>query len=315
MSAPMPLPPAPPPRAEWATRPERSSMFWLRVMTWISLRLGRPAARLVLHLIAAYFLAFSPAARRASRNYLARVLDRPPRLGDLYRHFHTFATTIHDRVYLINDRFDLFDLEIVGEDIIQDIGAHGRGAFLMGGHLGSFEAVRALGRRYPRLDFATLMYEDNARKINAMLSAINPRVQHNLIPLGRLDSMLKVREGLDAGMVVGILADRSLDAGACVELPFLGGTAAFPLGPFRMAAMLRRPVVFMAGLHTGGNRYHIHFELIADFSDTPAGGRDAAVRAALARYAACLEAQCRRAPYNWFNFFDFWQPRDTPAAP
>lgn len=289
-------------------------MFWLRVMTWISLHLGRPVGRLVLHLIAAYFLAFAPAARRASRDYLRRALDRAPGFADLYRHFFAFATTIHDRVYLINDRFDLFDLDIDGEKLIDEASRGGRGAFLMGGHLGSFEAIRALGRRHPRLTIATLMYEENARKINAMLTAINPRVRHNVIPLGKLDSMLKVRESLDQGMIVGILADRSLEAGPGLALPFLGGTATFPLGPFRMAAMLRRPVIFMAGLYAGGNRYHIHFETLADFSATAAGERDAAVREAVRRYATCLEAQCRRHPYNWFNFFDFWQAEGPPSG-
>jgi hypothetical protein len=58
-------------------------MFMLRVMTWISLRLGRRAGRVVLHLIAAYFLLFAPASRRASGNYLRRALGRPPHWRDL----------------------------------------------------------------------------------------------------------------------------------------------------------------------------------------------------------------------------------------
>ena len=65
----------PEPGAEWARRPERSNYTLLRVMTWISLRLGRPVGRVVLLGIAAYFLAFSPSARRASRSWLARALQ------------------------------------------------------------------------------------------------------------------------------------------------------------------------------------------------------------------------------------------------
>jgi predicted LPLAT superfamily acyltransferase len=75
-----------------------------------------------------------------------------------------------------------------------------------------------------------------------------------------------------------------------------------------MAALLRRPVIFMAGLYLGGNRYAIHFEPLADFSSVEQGGQDAAVQAAISRYAALLERYCRVAPYNWFNFYDFWQP-------
>jgi predicted LPLAT superfamily acyltransferase len=83
--------------------------------------------------------------------------------------------------------------------------------------------------------------------------------------------------------------------------------AAFPLGPFRTAAMLRRPVFFMTGLYLGGNRYRIHFEPLADFTATPRDERDAAIRSAMQAYADRLTHYCRIAPYNWFNFFDFWQ--------
>ena len=38
------------------------------------------------------------------------------------------------------------------------------------------------------------------------------------------------------------------------------------------------------------------------------------VAAALARYVATLEALCREAPYNWFNFFDFWADADAEIA-
>lgn len=128
--------------AGWRRQSERSNLSVLRLMVWISLRLGRPAGRLFLHAAVAYFLAFSPRGRRASGDYLARVFGRPPRLGERYRHLLTFASAIHDRVYLLNDRFDLFDIEVVGENVIGAAMAGGRGVLLMGAHLGSFEVMR-----------------------------------------------------------------------------------------------------------------------------------------------------------------------------
>jgi len=287
-------------------------MLMLRVMTWISLRLGRRAARGVLHLIAAYFLLFAPASRRASSDYLGRALGRPARWRDLYRHFFTFAATIHDRVYLVNRRFDLFDFEVHGEDTLHRLLAGGKGLFLMGAHLGSFEVIRAIGRKHQDLRVAMLMHEDNAQKINAMLAAINPEAVQDIIGLGHIDSMLRVRERLDAGGIVGMLADRTPGNDTLYPVQILGADANLPIGPFRMAALLRRPVVFMTGLYLGGNRYAIHFEPLADFSAVARGQRDAALQAAITRYATLLDQYCRKAPYNWFNFFDFWQP--APAA-
>ena len=295
-------------QAEWTTRPERSNMLMLRVMSWISLTLGRPLSRAVLVGISLYFLLFSPRARGASRAYLARALGRPPRWFERFRHFHSFATCIHDRVYLLHGRYDLFDIQVHGREVFDAAYAKGQGLFLMGAHMGSFELARAVGRQQPGLRVAMVMYEENARQINAALAAISPTSVQDIIPLGQLDSMLQVQARLDEGVVLGVLADRALDTGPTLTLPFLGRPAAFPLGSMRLAAMLRRPVVFMTGLYLGGNRYAIHFEALADFTHVERAGRDAAIRQAVTAYAACLERHCRAAPFNWFNFFDFWQP-------
>ncbi len=294
-------------------------MLMLRVMTWISLRLGRTAGRVVLYGIAAYFFAANAGARRASRAYLRRVGDVPAtaRIGwtAIFTHFLSFASTIHDRVYLINDHFNLFDIQIHNQHLVENLTTESQGVFLMGAHVGSFEVLRAVGRKQPGLRIAMVMYEENARKLNSALSAINPAAQQDIIALGRADSMLKVNRLLDTGSVVGMLADRCLNNDTTRPIPFLGESANFPVGPFRMAAILRRPVVFMVGLYGGGNRYDIHFETLADFSTIPPGGREAALQAAMARYAQLLEKHCRSAPYNWFNFFDFWQTDKPLPAP
>lgn len=287
-------------------------MLMLRIMSWISLRLGRRVARSVLYLIALYFVLFAPDSRRASLNYLPRALGRPATWIDLYRHFFCFAATIHDRIYLINRRYDLFDIDIQGQENIRPIIDEGKGVFLMGAHLGSFEVMRAIGRQVPGLRVAMVMHQDNAQKINTMLGAINPEASMDVIPLGHIDSMLQVQERLDDGMLVGMLSDRTLGNEPMAQINLLGTSAGLPFGPFRMAALLRRPVVFMVGLYMGGNRYQVHFETLADFSDVPQGQRDQAVEMAIARYTELLNRYTRLAPYNWFNFFDYWQ--SVPAS-
>jgi predicted LPLAT superfamily acyltransferase len=281
--------------ARWRRTPERSHPWALRAMRWIALGLGRRAARLVLHPVSAYFLLAAPAARRASREYLGRALGRRARLADLYRHFYAFAATVLDRVYLLNERFELFDIEV------RRAPAPGEGQLLMGAHLGSFEALRAAGRRDGDLRVSMVMYEDNARMLNEALAAISPSATQDVIALGHVDSMLRVRDCLEAGGFAGVLGDRGLAQDDTRAVPFLGAPARFPLGPLRMAALLRCRVTFMAGLYLGGNRYVLHFEPLADF-----GAAGAAPEAALAAYVACLERHCRAAPYNWFNFYDFW---------
>lgn len=292
--------------AEWTKHRERGSVWLLRLMTAFSLTVGRRAGRVILYFIAAYFFLFAPRARRASLDYLRRVLGRRPTVRDRFRQVMAFATTIHDRVYLLNDRFDLFDVTVAGEELMMERVRTGAGAFLVGAHLGSFEVTRAIGRRQPDLRVAMVAYEANARKINSMLAAINPRLAEETVALGSLEAMLRVRGLLDEGVFVGMLGDRTPGGEATEAVEFLGGAARFPLGPMRLAALLGRQAILMLGMHCGGNRYRVVFEEIADFSTIGREQRESAIRAGVVRYARRLEAYCREYPYNWFNFFDFW---------
>jgi predicted LPLAT superfamily acyltransferase len=276
-------------------------------MAFLSLRLGRKATRVALYGIAVYFFLFAPAARRQSRRYLRRALGRMPRARERFRHVLNFATTIHDRVYLINEQFDTFEITIEGDSLMRTQAELGQGAFLIGAHMGSFEVIGSIGRRQPGLLVSMAMYEDNARKINAILAAINPKAKPDIISLGHIDAMLRIAERLELGAFVGMLGDRTLGDEPMHEVTILGERAYLPTGPMRAAAILRRSVIFMVGLYRGGNRYHVVFAPVADFSAVTPKSRDAAVREAVERYAALLDRYCRCEPYNWFNFFDFWR--------
>jgi len=290
-------------RAEWTRRAERGSPSLIRFIVWFSRRAGRAPARILLRVVAAYFFVTAGRARAASREFLRRALGREPTLAERFRLLFWFASTVHDRVFLLEGRFDLFEVSVHGAELFDD-----RGAILMGAHLGSFEAARMCGRAHRPVAMA--MYEDNAHKVQSALAAIAPELAKDVIALGRIDSMLRLQERLESGALVGVLADRTLGDEPVLDLPFLGAPAPFPTGPMRMAAALRTRVLFMAGLYLGGNRYEIRFEPLADFralEGLPRCEREALVKDAVARYAACLERHCRLAPYNFFNFHRFWR--------
>jgi len=303
-----------PEQTEWLGVRERGSTLLLRSMFFISLRVGRTLSRGLLYGIAAYFFLFAPGARRHSRRYLSLALGRSPSAGDRFRHILYFATCTHDRLFLINEQFDRFHITIDGESLVRAQLDAGRGAFLLGAHLGSFELIRSVGQHQRGLHVSMAMYERNAQKMKAVLATINPAANPDIIALGEIDAMLRIAERLDRGAFVGVLGDRTLGEEAVQAVTMLGERAYLPVGPMRAAAVLRRPVLFMAGLYRGKNHYHVVFAQVADFSTTPAGGRDAAVRAAIERYAALLDRYCRMDPYNWFNFFDFWRERSAGAA-
>ena len=228
----------------WLKQRERANDPVLRFGVWLALRLGRPAARLMLYPVCVYFLLFSVKSRTASRQYLGRVLDRPPRVADLFRHYYSFATVALDRMFLLRNRFAQFDVRVHGRNILEEASARGEPCFLLGAHFGSFEALHVFGEEQ-RMNVTMLMFEHGTRNMNALARAINPDLNRAVIGMGSPDSMIKVQERLERGDWVGMLGDRRLYDSGSVRVPFLGEAATLPTAPFRIASLIGRPVVLM----------------------------------------------------------------------
>jgi predicted LPLAT superfamily acyltransferase len=294
--------------AEWATRPERSNKLALRLIVWIALTLGRRSARLFLYPISLYFLLSAGETRLASEGYLRKVLGHQPGVTDRFRHIHTFASTILDRVFLLNGRFSHFDVRTHLDDAVQTLIDKKQGCILLGAHLGSFEIIRAYADEMQGASATMLMYEENAKKLNEVLGAINPDLEPRVISLGKIDAMLKVEQALQQGEFIGILADRSLgQGGASILCDFLGEPAKFYTGPLRMAYLLKVPVLLMVGVYRGGNRYDLYIEQLVDMNALAGVPRNEVLKQAMQRYVSGIERHCRNAPYNWFNFYNFWK--------
>ncbi|MCC7090710.1 MAG: acyl-CoA synthetase [Nitrosomonas sp.] len=291
---------------DWMKRKERGSLFLLRLLVWLSLFFGRNFARLLLYPISVYFMLVATQARQASRQYLQKVLGRPVRWRDIFSHFFCFATISLDRIYFLNGQVQLFSITLENEHLLRTAMQQHSGIFLFGAHMGSFEALRALGHQHTDYSLVQLMYQENAKKLGQVLAAINPELQQEIIPLGNLETMMRVHEALKQGAMIGILADRTLQQTNLKKQWFLGEEAAFSESAFRLAAILRKPVLLMLGLYLGGNQYRLVFEEIYDFSIVQEDQAQA-ITVARERYVDLLAKYCQEHPYNWFNFYNFWQ--------
>jgi predicted LPLAT superfamily acyltransferase len=293
--------------AVWLEQRERGNLLIMKGGARLLLGVGHAFGRLLLYPTCAYFLAFSRRARGSSREYLARVLGRRARLLDVARHYLTFAKTLHDRVYFLAGRTAEFSVEQHGAEAVERALSKGKGCLLLGAHLGSFEVLRVIGSLERKLPVNVLLYPDNATNAETVAAELCPELKTRVIPLGRPETLLRVHECLERGEIVGMLGDRTLKSDKTVQCDFLGSAASFPQGPLLLAAILKAPVVLFFGLYLGGRRYALYFEPFADELQVDRRDRDAQLRPWIARYAARLEHYCRLAPYNWFNFYDFWR--------
>lgn len=292
--------------AAWLAEPERGSPAAIGLITWLALKLGRSTTRWFLPPICLYYYTFAPRSRRASRAYLARVLDREPGMRDVLRHYHAFASTVHDRVFLVCGHWKGFDIAVHGAAEVDQHLARRRGCILLGSHLGSFEVLRSLGRFKHNYAINVLMHEANAGKTGKVLAQLAPELREHTITPGQPTTMLRVKECLDRGEIVGILGDRPLGGDRTQPCRFLGETARFPIGPLLLAATLGVPVALFFGLYRGGARYDVHFEMLSEGGTVERERRWEVAARWLESYVARLEHYARAAPYNWFNFYDFW---------
>jgi predicted LPLAT superfamily acyltransferase len=152
-----------------------------------------------------------------------------------------------------------------------------------------------------------------------MFEKLNPQLATNIIDASERGPtlVLKLKEALQSGRMVGIGADRAMAEERAVVVQFMGGTVNFPEGPWTLAAALGVPVILGFGLYCGGNRYEAHFELFSERVITTRQNRHADIQGYAQRYAQRMEHYARLSPYNWFNFYDYWledrQPNTSTA--
>lgn len=286
--------------------PEWGSRWVMALLLKIAQRVGRRRSAVLLWPISVYCLLAHRQARRASRAYLRRVLPRAPGTLDVLRHFHAFAQAILDRAFFLLGSGDMPEIRVKGQEVFLDTLAAGRGCLLLGAHIGSFEAMRAIGHAHG-VRMRMLMYRDNLGGATAALEALAPGYAEAILPIGPPETMLRVADALAHGEAVGILGDRAARTGRTVSASLLGDPVDFPEGPFRLALVTRTPLLLAQALRQDDGTYEVHFEALG--LDMPDAGEDRAAftHAAAVRYAGWMDRTCRAHPFAWFNFYDYWK--------
>lgn len=323
--------PRPSSSGHWARVAERGAAWGLASVYGCYRLLGRRGANLLLLPVVTYFFLTGTAARRASLGYLRRCyrffgpspqLPREPNWRDALRHFFRFSGAALDKVAAWHGE-DLQHLVELGEltELDRAVERH-QGALVIGAHLGNLEMCRALATRAGHRTINAVVHTAHAAKFARIIERSNPQATFKLLQVEDFgaETAVLLRDRIDAGEWLVIVGDRTpaADNGRVVSASFLGAPASFPQGPFILAHLLQCPVYLLACLRERG-KYRIVFERFADCLVLPRQGREAALAAAARRYALWLEQQCRRSPFEWFNFYDFWAnaapEKMAPATP
>ena len=300
--------------AVWEAQGERSSVRMMQLAIWLALHLGRAVTRILLLPIVAYFLLTGGDPARASRSFLRQALGRDPTWMERGRHWYTYAAVLLDRVFLLGDRRDYFAVDIEQSDTVLEATSRGRGALVLVSHFGSFDVMRVIGSRERGLPIRIVLDRRHGAMQTELLEALDPELAAGVIDASQRGPqlVLALKQALEQGDLLGMMADRVHAGDRSVTVQFMNRSARLPEGPWILAGALQVPVILAFGIYAGGNRYRLRFELLAQRVDLPRADRAAAIQRYAQTYADRLESQVRTAPYNWFNFFDFWT--DESAA-
>ncbi|MFX4309369.1 acyltransferase, partial [Acinetobacter soli] len=174
-------------------------------------------------------------------------------------------------------------------------------------HFGNIELFRAIKAEHPQ-KVTILVYQKNATEFNRFLKRLNDQVDVNLISVDELglETAILLEEKLKQGEWVIIAADRTpVDSDRVQHLAFLGREATWPQGAWILASLLKVPVLAVF-CYRHQQQFEVHVHKIADVVNLPRKDRLHAMQQVTARYVALLEQHCLRAPYQWFNFYHFW---------
>lgn len=300
----------------WRAEEERGSIFWIKAMVIFATMFGRGPARLIVAFVAFYFTLFSANARRAVHVF-RRHLGEPTGFWAAYRQVLRFAQCSLDTLFFLQGKTKYFTVSRNGHHHLERLRETKTGVILLGAHLGSFSAMRMQSAK-ESLPLHPVVYTKHAKRFNRVIEELDPGSKVSLIEMGEggeIDFMLSIREKLEAGAMIAILGDRTQAGKKNVTVDFLGGKAEVPAGPYLLASMLRCPVYFTAGLYRGGNHYELFCIPFAERIDLPRGKREEGIQRYAQQYADQLAEFCRKAPDNWFNFYDFWVRPEKDAAP
>lgn len=300
----------------WAAMGESTFVAGIWLLFGVHRLLGRRAfSTLLWPVVLGYWLA-RPSLRAHSLDYLRRLQpDAGWRQG--LAHVRLFAETLLDKLLAMAGRFPMDRVHERGAEAIHQQARSGQGGVLVTAHIGCLELCQALAEAQPELKVNVLVHTRHAESFNRILRRLHPQVGVDLIEVSDLDMALtlELARKVEAGEFLAIAGDRvPLRGSKTVRVPFLGGEADFPVGPYLIAGLLGCPLFLMLSLHEGRG-YALEFEKLADRVHLPRHAREAAMREHARRFADALASRLRRSPYDWFNFYAFWdRARPEPHA-
>ena len=161
---------------------------------------------------------------------------------------------------------------------------------------------------FPVVDFS------GTSKFNALLFELNPDLMNSVLDANKIgvDSAVWMKEQIAKGNLVVIAGDRTSanSTDRNVEMDFLGERANFPEGAFTLSSILGAPIYFTFAIRKHDfdirSPYEMHVVKAKTTFDCSRKERPERLRMLVQEYTQILQKLCLSHPYQWYNFYSFW---------
>lgn len=305
-------------KPHWAQIGESTFVAGMWLLYQVHRFLGRWPFLLCLYPVVAYYWVTKSIARQSSLQYLRQMQRahglwaRTPGLWQSMRHFQVFAEVILDKLLAMTGRYRTDRVRFEGRQPLVDLLQRGEGAVVVTAHVGCIELCQAIAEQRPGLRLNILVHTRHAERFNRMLRRLAPDSGVQLLQVSEfgVPAAMMLAERVARGEFIALAGDRiPVHESKTVRAAFLGKDAAFPCGPYVLAALLKCPLYFMGCVHQGQG-YAVEFVPLAGRVELPRAQREQALARYAGMYAQQLERLLVQAPYDWFNFFPFWDQED-----
>ena len=303
----------------WASLAERGAYWGLSFLALMYRVTGRYGCMVAVFPIALYFHLTGAEQRRTSREFLQRAyrakgIDYDPGWLGTFRHSFRFARKTVDTFAAWLGGIAPGSVVAIDKCTLDRAAADKQGILLIVSHLGNIEISRALLDDAQRSRIKILVHTVHAQNFARILRQFRPEATADTIQVTEMNPgiMFALKDAIERGDWVAIAGDRTPVRGdeRISMAPFLGRDAPFPQGPYVLAHLLECPVYLMFCMEQDGG-YGLYFEIFAERITLPRRDKQAAISSWAARYAQRLESFCLMDPFQWYNFFDFWQPPES----
>ena len=309
----------------WSEIEEVGGSVWhFRFMLWVVCHLPLFLVELCTAVICFFFWLGAAPVRARSKIYLEHLRKLGVRVGAFgtYKHILSFALSMVEKLRGWKGAIKLNQIESQNDDLQMLVSQmnQGQGAFLLCSHLGNMEMLRSLteyGEFHTSRKFQVFPVVDlsGTKKFNALLRELNPELMENVIDANSIDvdSAIWMKEKIADGNLVVIAGDRTSanTRSRVLETTFLGETTNFPEGAFSLAGILNAPVYFVFAIrkHDFNIRspYEMHVVRAKTNLDCLRKERPVRLKMLLLEYTELLERLCKEHPYQWYNFYNFWE--------